>query len=180
MQVYVNEKFGDIRATMIDDEVWFVGKDVAAALEYERATKAVVDHVDEEDRKMIDGKTQSRFGIKLEQRGGWLINESGLYSLILSSKLPSAKQFKRWVTSEVLPAIRKTGSYVADKDFQKFLQVQQNYLKACRDETGTIKIFIEYARHKGCTKNEGFFYGLLSKLLTNSPRWGIVLSTTNA
>lgn len=95
----------------VDGAPWFVGKDVAAALGYERESKAVVDHVDEDDRKMIDGKTQSRFGIELGQRGGWLINESGLYGLVLSSKLPTAKKFKHWVTSEVLPTIRKTGGY---------------------------------------------------------------------
>lgn len=110
-QIFNHEQFGEIRGVMIDGVPYFVGKDVAKALEYERATKAVVDHVDEEDRKMIDGKTQSRFGIELGQRGGWLINESGLYSLILTSKLPKAKEFKRWVTSEVLPSIRKTGKY---------------------------------------------------------------------
>ena len=79
-----------------------MGKDVAEVLGYERTTKAVVDHVDEEDRMNIDRETQSQFGIELGQRGGWIVNESGLYSLILSSKLPSAKQFKRWVTGEVL------------------------------------------------------------------------------
>ncbi|MDE6840090.1 MAG: Bro-N domain-containing protein [Oscillospiraceae bacterium] len=78
-------------------EPWFVGKDVALALGYERPAKAIPDHVDEEDRKMVDGKTQSQFGIELGQRGGWLINESGLYSLVLSSKLPGAKKFRRWV-----------------------------------------------------------------------------------
>lgn len=111
IKVFSNEEFGKVRVLSIDGETWFAGKDVANALGYERDTKAVVDHVDEDDRKNIDGKTQSCFGIELGQRGGWIINESGVYSLILSSKLPSAKKFKRWVTSEVLPAIRKTGSY---------------------------------------------------------------------
>lgn len=111
LQIFNNPEFGEVRTTVIDGEPWFVGKDVAAALGYERESKAVVDHVDEDDRTMIDGKTQSRFGIELGQRGGWLINESGLFSLVLGSKLPSAKQFKHWVTAEVLPAIRKTGSY---------------------------------------------------------------------
>lgn len=111
LQIFNNPEFGEVRTTVIDGEPWLVGKDVAAALGYERESKAVVDHVDEDDRTMIDGKTQSRFGIELGQRGGWLINESGLYSLVLSSKLPTAKKFKRWITSEVLPTIRKTGSY---------------------------------------------------------------------
>lgn len=111
IQTFQNSDFGTIRTVTIDNEPWFVGKDVAEILGYERPTKAVVDHVDEDDRLMLDGKTQSQFGIELGQRGGWIINESGLYSLILSSKLPTAKQFKRWVTSEVLPAIRKNGYY---------------------------------------------------------------------
>lgn len=111
VRVFSNEQFGSVRTMVIDGEPWFVGKDVAAILGYERETKAVVDRVDTEDRKMVDGKTQSQFGVELGQRGGWLINESGLYSLILSSKLPTAKQFKKWVTAEVLPTLRKTGTY---------------------------------------------------------------------
>ena len=109
--VFNNDEFGSIRTVTIKNEPWFVGKDVANVLGYERDTKAVTDHVDEDDRKNINGKTQSYLGLELGQRGGWLINESGLYSLILSSKLPNAKKFKHWVTSEVLPSIRKTGSY---------------------------------------------------------------------
>lgn len=104
-----------IRTLTIDDEPYFVGKDVAQVLGYERTNKAIVDHVDEEDRQMVDGKTQSHFGIELGQRGGWLVNESGLYSLILGSKLPEAKRFKRWVTSEVLPSLRRNGMYAMDE-----------------------------------------------------------------
>lgn len=115
LQVFTHEDFGSVRALERGGEPWFVGKDVAAILGYERETKAVVDHVDAEDRLMLDGKTQSQFGIELGQRGGWIINESGLYSLILSGKLPAAKKFKRWVTSEVLPAIRKHGVYTIDE-----------------------------------------------------------------
>lgn len=115
LQIFNSEEFGDIRTVTIENEPWFVGKDVAEILGYERGTKAVVDHVDAEDRKMLDGEAQSYFGIELGQRGGWLINESGLYGLILSSKLPSAKRFKHWVTSEVLPSIRKHGVYAVDE-----------------------------------------------------------------
>ena len=111
MTIFKNENFGEVRTVVIDDIPYFVGKDVAIILGYERPTKATVEHVDADDRIMISGKTQSRFGIELGQRGGWLINESGLYSLILSSKMPNAKKFKRWVTGEVLPQIRKTGNY---------------------------------------------------------------------
>lgn len=116
IQIFNNEEFGCVRTIEVNGEPYFVGKDVATILGYERPTKAIVDRVDEEDRKMITSETQSQIGIELGQRGGWLINESGLYSLILSSKLPTAKKFKRWVTSEVLPAIRKTGNYsITDK-----------------------------------------------------------------
>lgn len=115
LKIFKNSEFGEIRTVEIVGEPWFVGKDVAEILGYERDTKAVVDHVDEDDRINVDGKTQSQFGIELGQRGGWLINESGLYSLILSSKLPTAKAFKRWVTSEVLPAIRKHGLYAEEE-----------------------------------------------------------------
>ena len=81
IQIFENPEFGKVRTVVINDEPWFVGKDVAEALGYERESKAVVDHVDEDDREMVDGKTQSCFGIELGQRGGWIINESGMYSL---------------------------------------------------------------------------------------------------
>lgn len=116
LEIFRNPEFGEIRTVVVEGEPWFVGKDVADALGYERGSKSVVDHVDTDDRRMIDGKTQSCFGIELGQRGGWIINESGLYNLVLSSKLPTAKKFKRWVTSEVLPAIRKTGGYISGAD----------------------------------------------------------------
>lgn len=115
MQIFQNAEFGSVRTATIKGIPYFVGKDVAEILGYERSTKATVEHVDEEDRILIDGKTQSCFGIELGQRGGWLINESGLYSLIISSNMPNARKFKRWVTSEVLPAIRKYGVYATDE-----------------------------------------------------------------
>ena len=105
LQVFNNDEFGSIRTVIIENEPWFVGKDVAEVLGYTNPSKALSDHVDTEDK--LNNETL----LSLGQRGGWLINKSGLYSLILSSKLPRAKKFKRWVTSEVLPAIRKTGSY---------------------------------------------------------------------
>lgn len=87
-------------------EPWFVAKDVCNVLNYANASKAISDHVDPEDK--LNNESLSSLG----QRGGWLVNESGLYSLVLSSKLPVAKEFKRWVTHEVLPTIRKTGGYI--------------------------------------------------------------------
>lgn len=96
----------EVRSLLVDDEPWFVGKDVAEILSYSNTRKALTDHVDDEDK--MDGVT-IRDSIGRNQKPV-LINESGLYSLVLSSKLPSAKKFKRWVTSEVLPALRKQGS----------------------------------------------------------------------
>ena len=113
IKTFKNEQFGEIR-TMVDEkgEPWFVGKDVARRLGYINHRKALRDHVDEEDRK--DGVT-IRDSIGRDQEATF-INESGLYSLILASKLPQAKAFKRWVTAEVLPQIRKTGGYIPLKD----------------------------------------------------------------
>lgn len=107
IQIFSNKEFGNIRTVNIDGEPWFVGKDVANALGYSNNRKAISDHVGEEDKR--DGVT-IRDSIGREQNP-ILINESGLYSLIFGSKLESAKRFKHWVTSEVLPEIRKTGSY---------------------------------------------------------------------
>ena len=110
IQTFQHSDFGSIRTITINDEPWFVGKDVAQALGYGDTDQALRKHVDAEDKltRQIDGSGQGR--------NMTLINESGLYSLILSSKLPTAKQFKRWVTSEVLPAIRKNGYYSFAKD----------------------------------------------------------------
>lgn len=105
LQIFNSEEFGQVRTMVIDGEPWFVGKDVAEALGYERPTDTVRKRVDDEDRGISKMETPSG---KQEMT---IINESGLYTLVLGSKLDSAKRFKRWVTSEVLPAIRKTGSY---------------------------------------------------------------------
>ncbi len=104
-----NFENNEVRALNIDGKPYFVGKDVADVLGYADQNKALAMHVDDEDK--LNDKTASSLG----QRGGWLINESGLYSLILSSKMPNAKKFKRWVTSEVLPAIVHKGVYMTDK-----------------------------------------------------------------
>ena len=105
LKVFENPAFGQVRIVSIDGEPWFVGKDVATALGYEKPTDAVRKHVDEEDRGISKMETPSG------TQQMTIINESGLYSLILSSKLPTAREFKRWVTSEVLPSLRKAGSY---------------------------------------------------------------------
>lgn len=105
IMAFDHERFGRIRGIEIDGENWLVGKDVAERLGYQNPSKALADHVDDEDK--LNNESLSSLG----QRGGWLINESGLYSLVLSSKLPEAKAFRHWVTHDVLPALRKTGEY---------------------------------------------------------------------
>ena len=110
LKIFKNSEFGEIRTVEIDSEPWFVGKDVAEVLGYSKARNAILAHVDTEDKK--DAPIQGDLG---GTQNMIIINESGLYSLILSSKLPNAKAFKRWVTSEVLPAIRKHGLYAKEE-----------------------------------------------------------------
>lgn len=115
VQIFNSEEFGEIRTIEIDGEVWFVGKDIAEKLGYSASRNAISRHIDDEDKKIINYKSLHDFGASLWNGNDYsdktLINESGVYSLIIGSKLESAKRFKRWVTSEVLPTIRKTGSY---------------------------------------------------------------------
>lgn len=110
LQIFKSPEFGRVRTVTIDGEPWLVGKDIATALGYANTRKALNDHVDDEDKGVT----------KCDTLGGaqemTVINESGLYSLVLSSKLPTAKKFKHWITSEVLPAIRKTGGYIANAE----------------------------------------------------------------
>lgn len=112
MQIFENAHFGKIRTIEKDGEVWFVGKDVSSVLGYSNPQKAIRDHVDEEDRTVNESFTVNGTRIVL-------INESGLYSLILSSKLPNVKVFKHWVTGEVLPTIRKHGAYITKELLEK-------------------------------------------------------------
>lgn len=141
LQIFNNEDFGQIRTVTIDNEPWFVGKDVAEALGYSNTNKALLDHVDDEDK--TDGVT-IRDSIGRNQNP-ICINESGLYALIFGSKLPNAKKFKRWVTSEVLPTIRKTGSYGTPK---------VPPVKNLRDVVDYIKIIKETASNNGCSDDE--------------------------
>ena len=135
-QIFKSKEFGQIRTCMVGGETYFVGKDVASALGYKNAPKAMADHVDDEDKGITKCYT---LGGNQEMT---VINESGLYSLILSSKLESAKRFKRWVTSEVLPAIRKNGRYELE---QKIVETE---MQCCKLEATLIsqKPFTDYAR----------------------------------
>lgn len=130
LTVFNNEEFGSIRTITIDDEPWFVGKDVAEILGYANSNEAIADHVDVEDK--LNSKTLPSFELKLGQRGGWLISESGLYSLILLSKLPTAKKFKKWVTSEVLPSIRKHGAYMTPETLQQAILNPDTMIQLCQ------------------------------------------------
>ncbi len=131
LQIFKNDSFGEVRTLIIDNEPWFVGKDVADILGYTNPQKALRDHIDDEDKTLNELFTVN--GTK-----GILINESGLYSLILSSKLPKAKEFKRWVTSEVLPAIRKTGGYTVPKSPMELLELEFQALREVENKVDVV------------------------------------------
>lgn len=132
LQVFNNPEFGQVRTLTIEEEPWFVGKDVAVALGYSVARKAIYDHVDDEDKRGF------QIGTPSGEQTMTIINESGLYALIFGSKLESAKRFKHWVTHEVLPAIRKTGTYSVNPKARAL--TTDDYMKAaqlaatCRNE----------------------------------------------
>lgn len=129
----------EVRTLTIDDEPWFVGKDVADILGYQNGSRDINRHVDDEDRQNYQNGT---FG----NRGVTVINESGLYSLILSGKLPQAKEFKRWVTSEVLPAIRKQGGFIReDLDEDAFIALFTGQ-KKLREQQATMLEDIDYLK----------------------------------
>lgn len=130
IKIFENPEFGSIRTVEHCGETWFVSKDVAKALGYRDTADALKKHVDVEDKRLL--KPGEMPTLKMSNYGAYVINESGLYSLILSSKLPTAKKFKHWVTSEVLPSIRKTGGYNTDKIIQtmvEFMSRQQEFNK---------------------------------------------------
>ena len=127
VQIFSNEEFGRIRTVAIEGEPWFVGKDVAERLGYKEPTKAAREKVDEEDRGVSKIDTPS--GVQEMT----IINESGLYSLVLSSKLPRAKAFKRWITSEVIPSIRKRGVYATPQTAEQMLKDPDVMIRALQE-----------------------------------------------
>lgn len=134
IQIFNNPEFGEIRTVVIDGEPWFVGVDIAKALGYKKPTDAVNNNVDEGDSKrngVCDANGHRQTAI--------VINESGLYSLIFGSKLESAKKFKKWVTSEVLPSIRKTGSYSEPKSPMELLQLHYEAIKEVNTKVETLE-----------------------------------------
>lgn len=122
LQIFKSEEFGEIRTIEIDNEPWFVGKDIAAALGYAAERNAIASHVDDED------KLTHRISAPGQSRDMTIINESGLYSLVLSSGLPNAKKFKRWITKEVIPSIRKNGGYIANQENMSPAEIVANAL----------------------------------------------------
>jgi len=148
LQIFNSPEFGEIRTIEKNGEPWFVGKDVAAALGYEKPTDAVRKHVDVEDRGISKMETPSG------AQETTIINESGLYSLVLSSKLPTAKKFKRWITSEVIPSIRKHGAYMTPDKLEEVLlkpdtliQLAQN-LKAEQEKRMALEVKMEEQKPK--------------------------------
>lgn len=171
LQVFNSPEFGEIRAVTIDSEPWLVGKDVATALGYANPQKAIRDHVDDEDKTVNESFTVNGTAIVL-------INESGLYSLVLSSKLPGAKKFKRWVTSEILPSIRKNGGYIDGAESlspeelmakallvaQKTIEDQKERLTAAHEENAAMRPKALFADAVAASKNS-ILVGEMAKLL---------------
>lgn len=158
IKIFENEEFGKVRTVIKDGEPWFVGKDVAKILEYRNTKKALSDHVDEEDKYQGDGVTiRDPMG---RVQHPTIINESGLYSLILSSKMPRAKEFKHWVTSEILPTIRRTGGYVVSEDmfienylpfldepYRDLFRLQMTAIEKLNERIRNDKSLVDFALH---------------------------------
>ncbi len=160
IKIFENEEFGKVRTVIKDGEPWLVGKDVAKILEYKDTAKAIRTHVDAEDK-----------GVSiLDTPGGqqkiMVINESGLYSLVLSSKMPKAKEFRRWITSEILPTIRKTGGYVANEDmfienylpfldepYQNLFRLQMMAINQLNERIRHDQPLVEFANQVAGTEN---------------------------
>lgn len=144
LQIFENEEFGEIRTVTIDNEPWFVGKDVATALGYSNSRDAILKHVHEDDKGVAKCDTPSG---KQEMT---VINESGLYALIFGSKLDSAKRFKHWVTSEVLPSIRKTGSYQRLMSPEEMMRVQLGMIDNIGDRVSKLEntMNIDYGQQR--------------------------------
>ena len=165
MQIFKNDEFGAIRTVVVDGEAWFVGKDVVNILGYQNGSRDINRHVDEEDRQNYQNGTFE------SNRGLTIINESGLYSLILSSHLESAKRFKRWVTAVVLPSIRRDGGYLDGQDsmseeelMAKAILFADNKIKHLQDDVTRMRpkeIFADAV----ATSDRSILIGELAKIL---------------
>lgn len=144
LTIFKNEQFGEMRTVTIGEEIWFVGKDVAEILGYSNPRDALAKRVDAEDKGVANCDT---LGGRQELT---IINESGLYSLVLSSKLPSAKEFKRWVTSEVLPSIRKHGAYMSPETIERVI-TDPDFIIRLANELKTAQQKVAELRRKQTT-----------------------------
>lgn len=153
LQIFNSEEFGDVRTMNIDGQPWFVGFDVADALGYKNQSDAIMKHVEEEDRRLIL-KSQITTLADVPNRGFTFINESGLYALIFGSKLESAQRFKRWVTSEVLPSIRKTGNYQKPMTPEQMMRVQLGMIDGHEERISKLEntMNIDYGQQRGLEK----------------------------
>ena len=192
VMVFNNEEFGNVRVVNINGEGWLAGKDVVEALGYNKKYSDVIkQHCCEEDYIFVDGKTRHQFGVdfnykELGQRGGYLVNESGLYSLVFGSDLPEAKKFKRWVTSEVLPQIEQTGGYIPIKEEddeltimskafliaqktidkkQQLIEQQQQLIDEQQEVIETQKPKVEFADAVSESEDDEIDMGTMAKLL---------------
>jgi len=162
LQIFKFEN-NEVRSLIIDDEPYFIGKDVADVLGYSNTKDAINKHVDEDDRRVIQRSQNTT--LEIPNRGLTIINESGLYSLILSSKLPNAKKFKRWVTSEVLPSIRKTGGYQVPQDPMKVLELMFQAQKNTSKKVEVIETDVRDLKENVFLSPSQ--YGYLNKLVGN-------------
>lgn len=149
VQVFKNQEFGEIRTIIIEGEPWFIGKDVAEKLGYINTRDAISTHVDKEDKRTIL-KSEIATLEDMPNRGLMVINESGLYSLIFGSKLESAKRFKHWVTSEVLPELRKTGSYNRALSPQEMMRIQLGMIDSHEERIKNLEntMVIDYGQQQ--------------------------------
>lgn len=138
LKIFNNEEFGQVRTVTINDEPYFIGKDVATALGYANHSDAIDTHVDKEDKKQIAKRDLQEY-TDIGTKGAQVINESGLYALIFGSKLESAKRFKKWVTSEVLPSIRKTGTYQKPLTTQEIMREQLTMIDNVVDRVSALE-----------------------------------------
>ena len=149
LTVFTHEQFGAIRTVKTDNEIYFVGKDLAEKLGYKNISDALKKHVDMEDKMQIAYHDLKSMGVNdFGTKGGWLVNESGMYSLVLGSELPEAKKFKRWVTSEVLPQIRQTGGYIPIKEEDNEMEILSKAFLIAQKTIETQKVRLEQETHK--------------------------------
>lgn len=167
LTIFKSAEFGSVRAMLIDGEPWFVGKDVATALGYSNSRKALKDHVPDKYKKAdVTIRDVSSNGVE-QRRNVTLINEAGLYKLVMRSELESAEEFSDWVCEGVLPSIRKTGSYSIQDD-PRWLETRNNTKASHKPFTYAIKLMLDYLKQFGEYHKEGYVYGHITNIVQNA------------